>query len=238
MRHHRNAWLEALTPAEFAGLDPWLFINDEESRKQWLAEVRSKLRISMSDEEIHSILSVDLYLCISRAIRKNTKVKPEDRGLLLIGSALAYIRRKGVAKIFDEIPGVKNISLCEYHSLGGRRSHALQDEYGELTSSYAETIEQAPVFLSEGVVLPDTGMQSQHRLIELIRCRLTSREYQLLRLLVIDGHSPANIGDILELQAKQVGKIRRNLKLKLAELAVHAGISPELVAGYLGSSAE
>jgi hypothetical protein len=238
MRHHRNAWLEALTPAEFAGLDPWLFINDEESRKQWLAEVRSKLRISMSDEEIHSILSIDLYHCISRAIRKNTKVDADARGQLLIGSALAYIRRKGIAKVFDEIPGAKHVSLCDYQALGVRRSHALQDEYGESTSSYAETIEQAPVFLSEGVVLPDTDMQSQHRLIELIRCQLTTREYQLLRLLVIDGHSPANICDILDLQAKQVGKIRRNLKLKLADLAMHAGISPELVAGYVGSTAE
>lgn len=238
MRHHRNAWLEALSPAEFAGLDPWVFINDEESRSQWLAVVRGRLRISMPDAEIHSILSVGLHTCISRAIRKNSEVDPDARGQLLIGSALAYIRRKGIAKIFDEIPGANTISVGNSESIGGRRSHSLQDEYGELSSNYAEAIEQEPLFLSEGVVLSDTDMQGQHRLIERIRCLLTFREHQLLRLLVIDGHSPSNISEILGLTGKQIGKIRRNLKLKLAELATDAGLSSELVVEYLGSSAE
>lgn len=235
MHHHRNAWLEALSSAEFAELDPWVFINDVESRSQWLAEVRGKLRTVMPDDEIHSILSVGLYTCVRRAIRTNTNVEPSLRGQLLIGSALAYIRRKGIAKIFDEIPGANSYS----HGDGlGRRSHSLQDEYGEMTSNYSEAIEQVPVFLSEGVVLTDTDIQSQHRLIERIRCLLTYREHQLLRLLVIDGQTPSNISDILGLTGKQIGKIRRNLKLKLADLASQVGLPAELVDEYLRSTAK
>jgi hypothetical protein len=233
MHHHRNAWLEALSSAEFAALDPWVFINDEESRSQWLAEVRGKLRTVMPDAEIHSILSVGLYTCVERAIQTSPDTKPEDRGQLLIGSSLAFIRRKGIAQIFDEIPGAN--SYCHGDAMGGRRSHSLQDEYGELISNYSEAIEQEPVFLSEGVVLSDAAMQSQHRLIERIRCLLTFREHQLLRLLVIDAQTPSNISDILGLSAKQIGKIRRNLKLKLAELAGKAGLPAEQVDEYLGS---
>lgn len=234
MHHYRNAWLEALSSAEFAELDPWVFVNDQESRSQWLAEVRGKLRTVMPDDEIHSILSVGLYTCVQSAIRTNPDVEASARGQLLIGSSLAYIRRKGIAKIFDEIPGAKSYSQGD--GLDVRRSHSLQDEYGESTSNYSEAIEQVPVFLSEGVVLSDTEMQRQHRLIERIRCLLTFREHQLLRLLVIDDQTPANISDILGLTAKQIGKIRRNLKLKLADLAGKAGIPSEQVAEYLKSN--
>lgn len=237
MRNRRNDWLKSLSHDEFVHLDPWVFINHEDSRCQWIAEVRSKLRVSMTDDEIISILNLGLYECVRRAIANNQTAPAENRGAILIGSALQFIRLKGVAKVFDEIPGSNALSLADIEaSVASRRSHDLQDDYHTATSAYAEALEVAPVFLADGIVLADSVRQVQHRHIEQIRSLLTSREHQLLRLLLIDGQTPSAICEILDLSQKQVGKIRRGLKHKLCEIAVQSGLDQDAVARISGSS--
>ncbi len=237
MRSRRNDWLKSLSQAVFAQLDPWVFINHEDSRCQWVAEVRSKLRVAMPDDEILSILNIGLYECVRRAIANYKDAAPEDRGTILIGSALQYIRLKGIAKVFDEIPGANAVSLADIEaSVASRRSHDLQDDYHTTTSDFTEALEVAPVFLSEGIVLADSTRQVLHRNIEKIRSLLTFREHQLLRLLVMDDQTPSAICEILDLSHKQVGKIRRGLKIKLGDIAVQTGLDQASVAQITGGA--
>ncbi len=225
MRSSRNDYLTSLSRDEFASLDPWTFINDHESRKQWTAEVRRRLRVPMPDVEILSILSVGLYDAVHRSIANHLDAEPERRGLILFGAALQFIRRKGLSLVVDEIPGSFGMGTIE-HDLSDlpRRSHSLQDDYSTVSSSYEEALEASPVFLSEGIPLADTDMQVCHRYIETIRCKLTTREHQMLRLVVIDEHSLSAITEILAVSQKQVSRIRRNLKEKLAALAAASGV--------------
>lgn len=237
MRSQRNDWLSSLSKAEFAGLDPWIFINDEESRKQWVAEVRKRLRTSMPDEEIHSILCVGLHDAVSSAIRNHADTPPESRGLCLFGYALQFIRRKGIAKVFDEIPGSSTVSLTSIDACSqGRRSHMIQGDYYEAAMTYEEALEVSPVFLSDGVLLNDASIQAQHNFIEQIRCLLTQREHQILRLLVIEEQKPSVISEMLQMSTKQVAKIRRNLKTKLCSIAIETGVCAELAMSLTRSS--
>lgn len=68
MRSQRNNWLTGLSREEFAQLDPWEVVCHPESRPQWIAEVRSKLRVSLTDDEILSILQIGLYKAVASAI--------------------------------------------------------------------------------------------------------------------------------------------------------------------------
>lgn len=236
MRSARNDYLTSLSRAEFASLDPWSFINDHESRKQWTAEVRMRLRVPMPDDEILSILSLGLYEAVSRSIVNHPDAAPEKRGLILFGAALQFIRRKGISLVFDEIPGTCELgaSALEPTDLP-RRSHSLQGDYNTVSSSYEEALEASPVFLSEGVPLADFDMQVCHRYIEKIRCKLTTREHQMLRLVVIDEHSPSAISEILAVSQKQVSRVRRSLKAKLSALAAASGVEiPNVEVGLGG----
>ncbi|MAG64951.1 MAG: hypothetical protein CMK74_03635 [Pseudomonadales bacterium] len=239
MRSARNDYLTSLSREEFASLDPWSFINDHESRKQWTAEVRMRLRVPMPDDEILSILSLGLYEAVSRSIANHPDTAPEKRGLILFGAALQFIRRKGISLVFDEIPGTCDIGGSTLEPTDfPRRSHSLQGDYNTVSSSYEETIEASPVFLSEGVPLADFDMQVCHRYIERIRCKLTTREHQMLRLVVIDEHSPSAISEILSVSQKQCSRVRRSLKVKLAAMAAASGVDSANIQAALGGVQE
>jgi DNA-binding CsgD family transcriptional regulator len=193
----------------------------------------------MPDIEILSILSLGLYDAISRSIVNHPDAEPSRRGLILFGAALQFIRRRGISLVFDEIPGTCSVGSVEFDlSNYPRRSHSLQDDYHTVSSSYEEALEASPVFLSEGVPLADADMQLCHRYIETIRCKLTTREHQMLRLVVIDDHSPCAITEILAVSQKQVSRIRRSLKEKLAAMAASSGIDIATIDLALGGVPE
>ena len=226
----RNNWLAALTCQQFRELDPWAFVCHDESRPQWIAEVRKKIRSRLSDDEILSVLYSDLYDTTQAAIRNYAEQPAAGRGAALIGYALSYIRIHGLAKIFDEIPVAQRANVVAIDTVGSTpRAHALEHEYSLAMTNFTDGLSVLPQFLSDGVVLSDEGLQAQHQNIERLRRFLSNREYQLLRLSVIEQHSSIDISEMLDLSTKQIWKIRRTLRDKLGEIALDQGACPHYV---------
>lgn len=225
MRSLRNNWLTGLSREEFLQLDPWEIVCHPESQPQWIAEVRARLRISMPDEEILSILNVGLYIAVRAALELYKDVPPHQRAAHIIGSALGYIRWDGLGDVLAEVPGRSAITLGDMVSDLPPRSHSLQSDYLLASTQFSEALEYSPQFLADGVLLPDETGQTCHQYIEQIRHLLSTREHQILRLTVIENQSSGAIAEILNLSRKQTWKVRRGLKRKLAEIADGAGAS-------------
>jgi hypothetical protein len=230
MHNQRDRWLAGLSNEEFANLCPWKFIDHTESRTQWVAEVRSRLTIRQSDQEILSALYVGLYNTVSKAIGRHACTAPESRGAIIIGSALAYIRTEGLAAIFGELTasapsGTISIEAC----MEAQRSHGLEHRYYSNNSEYIESLPVAPQFLADEQAVPDLLIQERHYLCEAIRHHLTAREGQVLRLMVIDTLEADDISQILRVTKRQVWKVQRELRMKLCRLSEIAGVSSKSI---------
>ncbi|WP_409286809.1 helix-turn-helix domain-containing protein [Pseudomonas guariconensis] len=236
MRLVRNTWLAGLTSEQFLNLDPWAFVLHDESNQQWIAEIRSKISVRLKDDEILQIVYPGLHDTTRSAIRNHGSGNPEGRGKCLLGYALAYLRKYGCALVIEETPGYGTYSVTDLDGLPfAPRAHGFSAEYHSSVSEYTDSLSAVPQFLSDGVVLSDEGLQERHRNIETLRRFLTPREHQILRLAVLEQHKSGDMGTIMGLGAKQVWKVRRALKRKLASIAIDQGACPNKVAALLGS---
>ncbi|AVX92810.1 TPA: hypothetical protein L4847_000553 [Pseudomonas aeruginosa] len=238
MRSQRNNWLTGLSREEFAQLDPWEVVCHPESRPQWIAEVRSKLRVCLTDDEILSILQIGLYKAVASAIELYQDVEPHQRAAHIIGAALNYIRWDGRGDVLAEVPGSSAINMGDLVTELGPRSHSLQSDYMLASAQFSEALEYAPQFLADGVLLPDETGQTCHQYIEQIRHLLSAREHHILRLAVIENQESGAIAEILKISRKQTWKVRRGLKRKLAEIASEAGASKEFIRAVSTGAAE
>jgi DNA-binding CsgD family transcriptional regulator len=234
MRSQRNNWLTGMTHDEFLQVDPWKIVCHPESRQQWIAEVRSKLRASLSDDEILSILHIGLHKAVVSALKHHKDVEPHRRATFVIGAALAYIRCEGIGSVFEEIPGSTAINMGDLVSDLGPRSHSMESDYHFASAQFSEALEYAPQFLADGTLLPDETGQTCHRYIEQIRHRLTSREHHILRLAVIENQCSVSIAEILNLSNRQTWKVRRGLKRKLEDIAAEVGASTDFIRSVAG----
>ena len=231
MRHIRTNWLAGLPCQQFLALDPWEFVCHDESRSQWIAEVRKVLTVRLRDDEILSVLYPGLYDATSAAIRNHDTKSAADRGRCLIGYALSYIRLYGLALVLEETPGASSYSFAELDTVSDvPRAHALEHEYMQTSSNYIDGLQSAPQFLSDGVVLSDEGLQARHQHIETLRRFLSPREHQILRLAVLEQHRSVDMSEMLGLSQKQTWKVRRGLLRKLADIAIDQGVCPKYAA--------
>lgn len=231
MRHIRTNWLAGLTCQQFLALDPWEFVCHEESRSQWIAEVRKVLTVRLRDDEILSVLYPGLHDVTASAVRNHGEKPAADRGRALIGYALSYIRLYGLALVLDETPGASAHSLTELDTVSDiPRAHALEHEYMHASSNYMDGLQSLPQFLSDGIVLSDEGLQARHQHIETLRRFLSPREHQILRLAVLEQHRSVDMSEMLGLSQKQTWKVRRSLLRKLTEIAVDQGVCPKYAA--------
>lgn len=235
MRLVRSNWLAGLTSDQFLSLDPWEFVIHVESQQQWVAEIRSKLSVRLTDEELLQILYPGIYDATKSAIRNYAAGSPDGRGLCLIGYALSYIRKYGYARVIDEVPGSGAFNFADLDGLDyAPRAHGLEPDYLNTASNYTDSLSALPQFLSDGIVLSDEGLQKRHAHVETLRRFLTHREHQILRLAVLEQHCSVDMSSMLGLSEKQVWKVRRQLKVKLGEIAIDQGICPRVVASLRG----
>ncbi|MCU9527569.1 helix-turn-helix domain-containing protein [Pseudomonas mosselii] len=235
MRLVRNSWLAGLSSDQFLNLDPWAFVIHGESQQQWVAEIRLKLSVRLSDEELLQIVYPGLCDATKNAIKNYADGAPEGRGRCLIGYALSFIRKYGCALVIDEVPGAGAYQLGDLDALDyAPRAHGLEPDYLNAASSYTDSLSVLPQFLSDGIVLSDEGLQKRHIHVETLRRFLTHREHQILRLAVLEQHCSVDMCSMLGLGEKQVWKVRRQLNRKLSEIAIDQGISPEIVAALSG----
>ncbi|MBM5458769.1 hypothetical protein H8F21_14470 [Pseudomonas sp. P66] len=235
MRLVRNSWLAGLSHEQFLNLDPWEFVTHDESQQQWVAEIRTKLSVRLSDVELLHIVYLGLFDATKNAIRNYAGGAPEGRGRCLIGYALSYIRKYGCAQVIEEVPGAGAYQLVDEDALDyAPRAHGLEPDYLNAASNYTDSLSALPQFLSDGIVLSDEGLQKRHIHVERLRRFLTHREHQILRLAVLEQHCSVDMCSMLGLGEKQVWKVRRQLNRKLGDIAIDQGISPEIVAALRG----
>lgn len=153
------------------------------------------------------------------------------RAKCLVGYALSYIEKYGLAEVVRELPGNGTYSVNDLDTISlTPRAHALQHEYMLNSSNYNDSLSSLPQFLSDGIVLSDEGLQQRHQNIEQIRRFLTPRQHQILRLAVIEQQAPSVMSEMLGLTTKQVWKVRRALNAKLGEIAEEVGVCPRYIA--------
>lgn len=233
MHTQRNRWLAGLSNDEFAGLSVWEFISHPESRQQWIAEIRARLATRQTDIEILSTLYLGLHYTVTKAIERHRDAEPDRRGLIVIGSALAFIRKEGIASVFSELPGhdrgcVISLDAC----IDAHRSHGLEHDYFTTNTDYIESLPVTPQFLADEQAVPDLLFQERHTLCESIKHHLTPRETQVLRLMVIDTIDADDISEILDVSKRQVWKIQRELKLKLIAIAKESNVDCRVLTCY------
>lgn len=235
MSLERNEWLASLTCDQFLNLDPWEFVAHDESKKQWIAEIRAAVTIAIPDDEILQIVYPGCYQTVKSAIRNYGLGEPAGRGKCVFGYVLAYLRNGGRSLVRAEIP---NSRVFDYEDLDTLEfaplAHGFDAGYESRVTNYNDSLSALPQFLSDGIVLSDEGLQKRHRHIETLRRFLTPREYQVLRLSVLEQQKPIDMCAYLGLGDKQVWKVRRALKRKLAEIAIDQGVCPQLVSTMLG----
>ncbi|MCK1788924.1 hypothetical protein [Pseudomonas violetae] len=235
MRLVRNNWLAGMSCQQFLNLDPWAFVIHAESQQQWVAEIRSKITLRLDDEELLQILYPGLFDATKSAIKNYQDGSPEGRGRCLIGYALSYIRKYGCALIIDEVPGTGTYNFADLDALDyAPRAHGLQPDYQNTASNYTDSLSALPQFLSDGIVLSDEGLQLRHQHVEKLRRFLTHRQYQILRLAVLEQHCSVDMCSMLGLCERQVWKVRRELNRKLCEIAIDQGISPQVLQALTG----
>lgn len=230
MHTQRNRWLAGLSKEEFEGLNPWQFIAHEESKTQWIAEVRQKLTIKRPDQEILSALYVGLYDTVSRALARHKDIAPERRAFVVIGSALAYVRQEGIPALYNELIGSDFIVSSDY--IDAMRSHGLEHEYASINRDYIESLPSQPQFLADEQPVGDTQIQERHILCELARIHLTQRELEVMRLMVIDTLSADDIAEALAVTKRQVWKVQQRIRVKLLDLANMAGVATPLITEF------
>lgn len=234
MRSIRDRWLRSLTQEQFVALDPWHLVSHHESRGQWIAEVRGRLSTPLSDNEIISVLNIGLFRCFQSAISRNATCPADRRGAILIGSAILYIRRIGIAEVVNEMTGTAGagtVASLDATAVNEefRRSYDLDHDYYGNIAHYEESQQYSPQFLSDDMALTDQTGQEQHQRIEKVRHLVSVREHEVMRLAIIDRHNSVNISEILCLSKKQIWHTRRATKLKLADLARRSGVSEDLI---------
>ena len=230
MHTQRNRWLAGLSKEEFVGLDPWQFIAHNESKAQWIAEVRQKLTVKRPDQEILSALYVGLYDTVSRALARHKDIAPERRAFVVIGSALAYVRQEGLPALYNELIGSDFVVSSE--CVEALRSHRLEDTYSSNTRDYIESLPSQPQFLADEQPVGDTQIQERHILCELARIHLTQRELEVMRLMVIDTLCAEDIAEALGVTKRQVWKVQQRIRMKLLELAAMAGVNASLITEF------
>lgn len=230
MHTQRNRWLAGLSKEEFEGLNPWQFIAHEESKTQWIAEVRQKLTIKRPDQEILSALYVGLYDTVSRALARHKDIAPERRAFVVIGSALAYVRQEGIPALYNELIGSDFIVSSDY--IDAMRSHGLEHEYASINRDYIESLPSQPQFLADEQPVGDTQIQERHILCELARIHLTQRELEVMRLMVIDTLGADDIAEALAVTKRQVWKVQQRIRVKLLDLATMAGVATPLITEF------
>lgn len=168
MRSQRNNWLTGLSREEFAQLDPWEVVCHPESRPQWIAEVRSKLRVSLTDDEILSILQIGLYKAVASAIELYQDVEPHQRAAHIIGAALNYIRWDGRGDVLAEVPGSSAINMGDLVTELGPRSHSLQSDYMLATAQFGvySSPEEVLALLEERGISREVAIAKGYILVE------------------------------------------------------------------------
>ncbi|HDS1721789.1 hypothetical protein NPS53_09770 [Pseudomonas putida] len=246
---YRTTWLAELSEDELRSLNPWRILTAENARGFLIMAARDALgaykRFGLArmdnDELLHEVypmlhdaLPGILSACVSATA-------PETRDRYIFGSLKNLIRRRLAEQVFGRLAPTDLIYMEEV-SAGDdaddshlHSSHALMIPYLTDVNAYLEAHPNyQPQFLSESQYVPEEQVQMIHRLIEMFRHYLTSREVDVLRNLLLNYQDRCMVALEVGTTPKMVSRYRQSIQKKMVAVLKTLGWTPDDVNTLLG----
>lgn len=248
---YRTTWLAELSADELRALDPWLILTADKARGFLIMAARDALgaykRFGMArmenDELLHEVypmLHDALPGILSACV---TATAPETRDRFIYGSLRRLIRRRLAEQVFG---GIGPSDLIYIEEVWGSddaddshlpSSHALMIPYLADVNAYLEAHPNyQPQFLSESQYVPEAQVQMIHRLIEMFRHYLTSREVDVLRNLLLNYQDRSMVALEVGTTPKMVSRYRQSIQKKMVAVLEDLGWSTDELKSLLGKA--
>lgn len=227
---YRTTWLAALSDDELRTLNPWRILTAEKARGFLIMAARDALgaykrfgmaRMDNDDllHEVYPMLHDALPGILSACV---TATAPETRDRFIYGSLRHLIRRRLAPQIFGGLAPNDLIYIEEVSAVEDAddsylpSSHALMIPYLADVNAYLEArANYQPQFLSESQYVPEEQVQMIHRLIEMFRHYLTSREVDVLRNLLLNYQDRSMVALEVGTTPKMVSRYRQSIQKKM-----------------------
>lgn len=249
---YRTTWLAELSETELRTLDPWRILTAEKARGFLIMAARDALRAykrfgmaRMENDELlhevypmlHDALPGILSACV-------TATAPEKRDRFIYGSLRLLIRRRLADQVFGGVAPTDLIYIEEVSSANDDvddsympSSHSLMIPYLADVNAYLESHPNyQPQFLSESQYVPDEQVQMIHRMIEMFRHYLTSREVDVLRNLLLNYQDRSMVALEVGTTAKMVSRYRQSIQKKMMAVLEDLGWSSDELKTLLGKA--
>lgn len=248
---YRTTWLAELSDDELRTLDPWRILTADKARGFLIVAARNALgaykRFGMArmenDELLHEVypmLHDALPGILSACV---TATAPETRDRFIYGSLRHLIRRRLADQVFGGVSSTDLIYIEEV-SAGDDMddsylpsSHSLMIPYLADVNAYLESHPNyQPQFLSESQKIPEGQVQMIHRMIEMFRHYLTSREVDVLRNLLLNYQDRSMVALEVGTTPKMVSRYRQSIQKKMMAVLEDLGWSSDELKILLGKA--
>jgi hypothetical protein len=162
-----------------------------------------------------------------------TATAPDSRNRFIYESLRLVIRRRLTALVFNGV-APSDVIYIEKVGTGGDdvddsylpSSHALMTPYSAGVNAYLESHPNyQPQFLSESQYVPEEHVQEIHRMIEIFRHYLTSREVNVLRSLLLNYQDRSMVALEVGTTPKMVSRYRQSIQKKMMGVLENLGWS-------------
>lgn len=249
---YRTTWLEDLSEDELRTLDPWRILTAEKARGFLIMAARDALgaykKFGMAqlrnEELLHEVYPM-LYDALPGIFSKCvTATAPDNRDRFIYGSLRLLIRRRLPALVFNGVAPSDLIYIEEVGTAGDDvddsylpSSHALMTPYLAGVNAYLESHPNyQPQFLSESQYVPEEQVQMIHRMIEMFRHHLTSREVDVLRNLLLNYQDRSMVALEVGTTPKMVSRYRQSIQKKMMAVLEDLGWSSDELKSLLGKA--
>lgn len=173
-----------------------------------------------------------------------TATAPDNRDRFIYGSLRLLIRRRLPALVFNGVAPSDLIYIEEVGTAGEDvddtylpSSHALMTPYLAGVNAYLESHPNyQPQFLSESQYVPEEQVQMIHRMIEMFRHYLTSREVDVLRNLLLNYQDRSMVALEVGTTPKMVSRYRQSIQKKMMAVLEDLGWSSDELKSLLGKA--
>jgi hypothetical protein len=248
--NHRETWLAALSDSELLALNPWDILTTDNARGFLISSARHTLSsfkrfglsVMSNDDLLHEVYPMlhdaipgILTNCIASTV-------PENRDRFIYGCLRRLVRCRLIDLVFGSIPPSDLIYIEEVSSAAEDpdssfmpASHSLMLPFIADVNSYLESKPNfQPQFLSESEFVPEEQVQIVHRMIEMFRHYLTSREIEVLRNLLLNYQDRSMVALEVGTTPKMVSRYRQSIQKKMKAVLKDLGWSPSELTTLLG----
>lgn len=248
---YRTTWLAELSDDELRTLDPWRILTADKARGFLIMAARDALGAyrrfgiaRMDNDELlhevypmlHDALPGILSACV-------TATAPETRDRFIYGSLRLLISRRLAVQVFGGVAPSDLLYIEEVSASDDAddsylpSSHALMTPYLADVNAYLEAHPNyQPQFLSESQYVPEEQVQMIHRLIEMFRHYLTSREVDVLRNLLLNYQDRSMVALEVGTTPKMVSRYRQSIQKKMVAVLEDLGWSSDELNSLLGKA--